>query len=92
MTKISGADENKEFAILVIGICVASVIGVGLMLFAIIVAETFFGVGGVDLILIWLLWTFLLGRICIYLDMRNIPKEERASLSYVIGKILSGGF
>jgi hypothetical protein len=84
--------EQKEAIMLAIGILAGSAIGAGLILLPIVVIPMFVDVGGIDLIGIWLLWIFLLGGICIYCSIRNIPKEERSSFVYVVGKILTGGF
>jgi hypothetical protein len=90
--RMTETDEQKEVVILGIGIFVGSAIGTGLLLLPIIVIPMFVDVNGIDLIGIWLLWIFLLGGICMYYEIRNIRKEERASFSYVVGKMLTGGF
>lgn len=82
-------EESLESIWLAIGIGLGTIIGVGVLIIPMFIITMF--VDGIDALSIWLLWVLLLGVICFYLDMKNIPKEKRMPMSYVICKLITGG-
>ena len=74
---------------LALGIGLGAIIGGGILIVPMFIITMF--VGGIDALLIWLLWVLLLGAICFYLDMKKIPKEKRMPISYVMCKLITGG-
>jgi hypothetical protein len=74
---------------LALGIGLGAMIGGGILIIPMFIITMF--VGGIDALLIWLLWVLLLGAICIYFDTKKIPKEKRMPTSYVVCKLITGG-